>query len=576
MLTPAAGREAVEQAVRRVTRTRGEPLDSGVRRSMEARLDADFSTVRVHRDAEAASSAQQVGSRAYTVGQHLVFGAGHYRPGTVSGDRLLAHELTHAAQQRGRTDFSDLRPAGGRGPAEREAAHAADGARPAMTTAVRAGLALEEGTSEIVDTVKSFQTRGSGPTTTFSATMLREQFRTHAEAEAARKGTVPKPSVMDWHDVRIELDPSVPEIRLPLTISAHAATAADYGSDKPTRINNGGVSAARVAEVADKYVASITQRLNGWYTLTVPTCAGVPWSGRTLPIRVAVTKVTSGPADVNVAVSPHEGRSFVAGNLVLLYAGDLSEGTLAHEGVHMVLGHPDEYEEKDAALIQKAPLQKGKERIRRDFTLAGDYGLWGLRWAQLHARHFSFVPVFVQEVLRRAGHADCQPTLQEVNRPDPTMFRLQLDLGGASYGGAGAMAVGLGVDAGWSMNRERTWRAFLGAHGRFLLASDATTNNAFLVGARLGFERRWNPSGLGPGLQLFGESGLTGEKKTSWAAPAARTETLYGGVGLRGDIGWYPGGGGAMRLGLEAMTGMRLDSERLRIVQLGFTAAFDF
>ena len=40
-----------------------------------------------------------MGAVAYTVGSHLVFGAGAYRPGSEQGRRLLAHELTHVAQQ---------------------------------------------------------------------------------------------------------------------------------------------------------------------------------------------------------------------------------------------------------------------------------------------------------------------------------------------------------------------------------------------------------------------------------------------------------------------------------------------
>jgi len=36
---------------------------------------------------------------AYTVGQHVVFGAGQYKMGSTEGSKLLAHELTHVVQQ---------------------------------------------------------------------------------------------------------------------------------------------------------------------------------------------------------------------------------------------------------------------------------------------------------------------------------------------------------------------------------------------------------------------------------------------------------------------------------------------
>ena len=59
----------------------------------------DFSRVRVHTDSRAAESARAVDALAYTVGDHVVFGAGQFAPGTSAGRGLLAHELTHVTQQ---------------------------------------------------------------------------------------------------------------------------------------------------------------------------------------------------------------------------------------------------------------------------------------------------------------------------------------------------------------------------------------------------------------------------------------------------------------------------------------------
>jgi len=61
----------------------------------------DFSRVRVHTDTTAAESARAVDALAYTVGEHVVFGAGQYAPGTSAGRALLAHELVHVMQQSG-------------------------------------------------------------------------------------------------------------------------------------------------------------------------------------------------------------------------------------------------------------------------------------------------------------------------------------------------------------------------------------------------------------------------------------------------------------------------------------------
>jgi M6 family metalloprotease-like protein len=68
---------------------------------MEPRFGHDFSKVRVHTDTRATESAHAVNALAYTVGPQIVFGAGHYRPGTTTGRQLLAHELTHVVQQQG-------------------------------------------------------------------------------------------------------------------------------------------------------------------------------------------------------------------------------------------------------------------------------------------------------------------------------------------------------------------------------------------------------------------------------------------------------------------------------------------
>jgi hypothetical protein len=79
--------------------TPGQPMDEATRALVEPRFEHDFSQIRVHTDQKAADSARVMNALAYTSGRHLVFGAGEYSPATVSGRRLLAHELTHSVQQ---------------------------------------------------------------------------------------------------------------------------------------------------------------------------------------------------------------------------------------------------------------------------------------------------------------------------------------------------------------------------------------------------------------------------------------------------------------------------------------------
>ncbi len=85
----------------------GQPLDTSTRAFMEPRFAHDFSQVRVHTDDQAAKSVRGFNTRAYTVGNHVVFGAEQYAPTTPDGRELLWHELIHVTQnQSGARDIS--------------------------------------------------------------------------------------------------------------------------------------------------------------------------------------------------------------------------------------------------------------------------------------------------------------------------------------------------------------------------------------------------------------------------------------------------------------------------------------
>jgi hypothetical protein len=82
-------------------RGQGSPLSHPERVFFENRFGADFSEVRIHTNAAAAQTAQDLNARAYTLGNDVVFDSGQYEPGSERGRRLMAHELTHVVQQRG-------------------------------------------------------------------------------------------------------------------------------------------------------------------------------------------------------------------------------------------------------------------------------------------------------------------------------------------------------------------------------------------------------------------------------------------------------------------------------------------
>lgn len=79
----------------------GQPMPGDMRENMEQRFGRDFSQVRIHTDGIAEESARAVDALAYTAGNRIVFARGQFRPHAASGQRLLAHELSHVVQQSG-------------------------------------------------------------------------------------------------------------------------------------------------------------------------------------------------------------------------------------------------------------------------------------------------------------------------------------------------------------------------------------------------------------------------------------------------------------------------------------------
>lgn len=106
-----AGEIATSSIVQEVLHSPGQPLDAETRAFFEPRFGHDFSRVRIHNGADAAESARTINAFAYTVGRHIVFGAGQYTPASRAGRELIAHELTHTIQQ-GEADAFDAREVG--------------------------------------------------------------------------------------------------------------------------------------------------------------------------------------------------------------------------------------------------------------------------------------------------------------------------------------------------------------------------------------------------------------------------------------------------------------------------------
>jgi len=92
-------------------RGRGSYLTQPMQHFFEQRMGYGFGEVRLHDDNNAHALNQSLGSLAFTSGRDIFFGAGQFKPGTASGNHLIAHELTHVVQQKGGAPPAKSRPA---------------------------------------------------------------------------------------------------------------------------------------------------------------------------------------------------------------------------------------------------------------------------------------------------------------------------------------------------------------------------------------------------------------------------------------------------------------------------------
>jgi hypothetical protein len=200
---------AIPPIVHDVLRSPGHPLDAATRGFFEARFGHDFGRVRVHADGAAARSARAVDASAYTVGTHVVFGAGRYAPGTGAGQRLLAHELAHVVQQNA-SSASDVSRAVEIGPAnhplEREADLAADGVTAVRPTPAAAtpGLQRQGDPAQAADDCSGYE----ADPVSFSLHVARHVAKTYIDPKLAAEGDMPvcePPRGSDVHSTDCEV-----------------------------------------------------------------------------------------------------------------------------------------------------------------------------------------------------------------------------------------------------------------------------------------------------------------------------------------------------------------------------------
>ena len=106
----------------------GKSLTQQTRSPFEQSYSRDFSPVRIHTDSKASRLADASGSKAFTVGNRIIFNTGAYQPRTSMGQFIIGHELAHMVQKENNhstgQEISHLKASLPNSPAEREASHA--------------------------------------------------------------------------------------------------------------------------------------------------------------------------------------------------------------------------------------------------------------------------------------------------------------------------------------------------------------------------------------------------------------------------------------------------------------------
>jgi len=539
---------------------------------MESRFAHDFSGVRVHTSAAAARSADAVEAEAYTVGTDIAFGAGRYAPGSDAGQRLLAHELTHVVQQAGAPRSAPLTVSPASSALEREAESNAVGtSEPIIGSRGDAMLQREpkKGTSVYDDSAVSLDPADPKAKGVVTGKVTRKEFGD-------------KHTLIHQMDARVRFDSQNCTVTVPVRVAFREPTAADFASFKSVNPKRNAKAPPKDVgrKTFDRYIKAANDGLNGWFAVEFGECKGSPCSGRITRVNVEVTEDASNPDyTVSVVDGGSDGRSavFPSSNTVVLAGkgGDVGTSTLIHEAGHMALGHGDEYEEHELPGTDSS-------RVREDdFSRMANEKLFG-EWAVFHERHFAFVPSFLKAAMQQLG-TPCTAELKALSKPRLDFDVFSFDAGYSNLNGRGGLSIGLGAGVGL-LSTSRDWRAFLDIHGTFLSGLDTPFQMAFLLGARLGFDKRFTPSSGGVFLGGYAEAG-----KGFFDVPDARTPTNpraktqfsapYGEAGARLGYGFSPDGTFLPKVYVEGAAGTTFnfrDPNQQHWFRLGLGAALEF
>ena len=232
-----------ESAVATASSSSGSSLPVTLQRKFESSLGTDLSSVRVHTGAESQAAASAVGAKAYTMGQDIHFGAGHYDPSSGGGEHLIAHEVAHTVQQRGASPSrqNKLEVSTPHDSAEHEADRAADamvsGTPATVSTAsgtlARKGLVPEQPKKSVEAGKGSTNLLDEYPSVTLSPKLFGKQFSITSSANGDLSGGTGLSGSLDFEAFKVEhaMPFQVPGAPVGVRIAVSASLEASVSGD---------------------------------------------------------------------------------------------------------------------------------------------------------------------------------------------------------------------------------------------------------------------------------------------------------------------------------------------------------
>ena len=527
----------------------GSNLDAGTRSFMEDRLGADLGGVRVHTGNDASQLNRDLSAKAFTIGQDIFFGEGHYQPDTDSGRRLLAHELVHVAQGgdivRRCADKKD---------------EAAYDAKIAEIKKLDTYIKLLPGPKSTADTI--MKEARDKPDCLYHADKLMILFTTEEKAadtitvenrartataatEEAERLKTPEAKQQLNAEEEATADPE-PEVA-PVPEAAPDKAAPKPKPKKPLRdwVEYPGKFGGGRYKVDARDPTNIFVKVK---ILLKPIGVGTYEDvDRIKGLEDKIEKHASRKGfTMNIEfVNPDNDPDFKpeAGTFTVdvnpntwTVASNWAGGdawTYAHELYHMLNFPIDRYNYIEAHASNKSMAIPRRlywflQQMRKPPGYDDPESLMA------HGRY----PI--EEDICTVAQLDMATCLKAREKLFPPSLGVRMPfgaiiptLGYSHFGGASGGFLGVGYDLAVPLTHEADWKLFIGLNGRLLTQFEEDQRIAFLLGARLGIEKSWaNKKSGGPNIAGFVEGG--GAMVSDQESPGGGRSFLPGGYGYGG------------------------------------------